>query len=97
MDVLLIVVLAFFMAKAIPSKNSIGDCFGYFMASLLLYGIAKAPFILLLGGFTFPVNPDPNLHAISGIIAFILVTGFHVLVYQCRVQKKNVFQLLRRE
>ena len=71
-DIIAIVILTVLMWKA-TTNTTLSDLMGCVLASVILYSIAKAIPILLIGGFTWPVSSNPILHWISGGIAIVSV------------------------
>lgn len=96
-DLAFIIILTVLLLKALPPKNKwdIGDYIGSFMVSFLIYSLVKAIPHCLIGGWTFPVNPDPKIHLISGSIAFVVVGLLWTLVWYCKRNNTNVWQILR--
>lgn len=94
-DLFLITILTGIFHRAIPIKGA-GDLIGTFMLTLIFYGIAKAPTHCMIGGWTYPVNPDPHIHWISGLVAFILVGGFYILVGYCKQTNQSIWQVIRK-
>jgi hypothetical protein len=96
-DLVFIIILTVLLLKALPPKNKwdVGDYIGGFMATFLVYILVKALPHCLIGGWTFPVNPDPKIHLISGSIAFVLVGSLWLLTGYCKKNDTNVWQILK--
>lgn len=78
LDILFIFLLTMGLVKIVPrgkDQGPVGDFVGSMMLCAIMYVLFKAVPHSLIGGWTFPVNPDPTVHAISGTIAFMLCCG----------------------
>lgn len=78
LDFVFILILAMSLMKVVPrgkDMGSIGDFVGSMILCGFVYVLFKAVPHYLIGGWTFPVSPDPAVHAISGAISFALCCG----------------------
>tara|TARA_Y100000310_G_scaffold227014_1_gene229206 strand:+ start:113 stop:391 length:279 start_codon:yes stop_codon:yes gene_type:complete len=84
LDIVFIVIVGFMIARVTPMKG-LGDIVGCGMAGLILYGLVKVPFHLMVGGFTWPVSSDPTHHAVSGVIAMLIWVALLERTYRVKV------------
>ena len=78
LDFVFIFILAMGMMRIVPRGDDmgpVGDFVGSAMLCTFVYVLLKAVPHSLIGGWTFPVNPDPMVHAASGAISFALCCG----------------------
>jgi hypothetical protein len=88
LDFVFILILTMSITMILPrSKDmgAIGDFVGDMIICTIIYVIFKALPHYMIGGWTFPLNPDPTIHAISGTIAFALCWGlFGIIILRKR-------------
>lgn len=89
MDLAFIIVLGILMMRATAS-NGIYDFVGCVGASMILYMVVKLPFLIILGGWSWPLSDDPQHQFGSGIVGLLSIGA--VLLY---AKKKRTGHILR--
>lgn len=84
-------VLMWLIHKLAPIKNG-GDFLGTAFLSFILYAVFKLPYMLFLGGFTFPVSKEPTIHLISGMLSIpTLLIVFGILTFcKCEARRRRI-------
>ena len=91
LDFVFIFILAMGLMRVVPRSKDMGpagDFVGSAMLCFFVYVLFKAIPHYMIGGWTFPVSPDPMVHAASGAISFALCCGLLGIIVLRKKKKR---------
>lgn len=75
-DIFGIAIIAWLIVKHTRAIECLGDAVAVGILSFIMYGLMKAPIILIGWGCTWPVSQEPKAQIISGIVSILFWAWF---------------------